>query len=109
MTPPDEVRAAFEREAGFLKYDLSYTDESYDDNDTACAFQLYQSAYASGSAARRDAIVNDLRTDQAKFDIYNGPGMAFASVYVGELIERINGVSPKGEKGSNSETVWGGS
>ena len=64
MTPPDEVRAAFEKaympDLPADEHDEVFAlndDGTYCYGDVQTPWLLYQSAYASGSAAKKDAIV----------------------------------------------------
>ena len=67
MTPPDEVRAAFE--ALMLARGTNITKtvdgEGYAFGHARTAWDAYQSAYASGSAARKERDVRVLRGEIA--------------------------------------------
>lgn len=111
-TPAQKSREAFEYDMRLRGCDMRanlVVPGSYANQDVQWAWVVWQSAHQCGREEDRAEVVARLRHDQAKFDLYNGPGMPFASAYVGELIAEFESVSPTGEKGSNNETVWGGS
>ena len=74
MTPPDEIRAAFVAEFGpeppRYIFRCPANGDGYNEDNGAALFQwqaqlkAYQSAYASGSAARKERDVDGLTEDQ---------------------------------------------